>query len=212
MDPPAGSLVALSGRAGKTKSLPDRIKRVRFDKRQIARDPNPMTATDPMAQVRELQHKFDYAFVSLTLGTLALSVQFSPRAGTQYAVVLVIAWSLMFISAVIGGYRLVYGPIYLGRKIMSGISKDWVARLSYQRSIGGEVISPETGAPITEERVDAKIEQHRKIAAEHDKKAEKLQAHFPTLFNWQVGLHLIAMLMNGFFVAVNFLAGTMKCN
>ena len=50
--------------------------------------------------------KLDYSFTTLIFATLALSIQFSPGMGTIYPLLLIVAWTLLMISALASGYRL----------------------------------------------------------------------------------------------------------
>jgi hypothetical protein len=54
----------------------------------------------------EQQLKFNYSFTALIFGTLAISVQFSPKMGPHFPWLLVIAWILLMSSSIAGGYVL----------------------------------------------------------------------------------------------------------
>lgn len=55
---------------------------------------------------QDAQRKFFYSVTSAGLGALALSIQFSPKMGKEIAWLLLLAWALLFISSVAGGWRL----------------------------------------------------------------------------------------------------------
>lgn len=58
------------------------------------------------SDAQQAQRKLFYGLCNVSLGSLALSVQFSPLMGYSIKWVLIFAWVLLFISTVVGGYRL----------------------------------------------------------------------------------------------------------
>ena len=52
------------------------------------------------------RNKFEFGFMGLILGTLALTFQFSTKMGKGYICILTLAWIFIIISASIGAYRL----------------------------------------------------------------------------------------------------------
>jgi hypothetical protein len=54
----------------------------------------------------EQQLKFNYSISALIFGTLALSVQFSPKMGTLFPYLLVLAWFCLVVSAIAAGFIL----------------------------------------------------------------------------------------------------------
>jgi hypothetical protein len=63
---------------------------------------------DLMKTIIEQDHKFEYSFTTLAFATLALSIQFSPAYGKVWPYLLISAWTLLLISAILSGYRVVY--------------------------------------------------------------------------------------------------------
>lgn len=55
---------------------------------------------------QQAQRKLFYSLSSVSLGSLALSIQFGPSMGKELCWMLILAWGLLFISAVAGGWRL----------------------------------------------------------------------------------------------------------
>ncbi len=59
------------------------------------------------------QQRFFYGQLSVALGALALSIQFSPKMGKELWWALIGSWVLLFISSFIGGWRMSMESIFL---------------------------------------------------------------------------------------------------
>ncbi len=59
------------------------------------------------------QDKFFYGLVSVALGSLALSLQFSPKMGLVLWWALILSWVSLLISVFVGGWRLSRSTVFL---------------------------------------------------------------------------------------------------
>jgi hypothetical protein len=59
------------------------------------------------------QQKFYHGLLTVSLGTLALSIQFSPKMGKVLWWSLISSWIMLFVSSLAGGWRLSRETVYL---------------------------------------------------------------------------------------------------
>jgi hypothetical protein len=69
-------------------------------------------SNDILIKAHEAQIKADAAFTSICFGTLALSIQFSPKMGNVIPEILLYAWLFLSISCVFAWRRHVLMPIF----------------------------------------------------------------------------------------------------
>ena len=171
------------------------------------------TAHELLMRAKDGQDHFDRTFATLCFAALALSLQFSEREQSAWKTTLVIAWALYLVAAILAGWRLMAGPQFE--------RMNW-AQLTVQRFVeqrrtdllnpmfvaaldAGNALDPRTGKSLTLQDAQAGLaseEGNLKLATTN---MDALQRKLKWRFNASLVALVVALMLNGFYVAVNFL-------
>lgn len=166
--------------------------------------------------VQSKSDKFNYALLSVTFATLALSFQFSPKMGNQWPWILIAAWVCYTASAFFGGLRLSQEVThmrlnYLVNKVEAFVNAQ-VKNLKDPKFLmslsTGNVLDDSTGKPFSKSQIEKNLEKEVKTFEVGVKNMNSAAKWLPLLFRFQFWILLIGVILNGVFVAKNFLAGT----
>lgn len=168
---------------------------------------------DIRVRVKEGQVRFDQSFATLCFAALALSLQFSERANSALKPVLVVAWGLYLVAALLAGWRLMTTPQF--DKI--SWAKNYLDSFLKQRRIdlkdpgfaerlgSGELVDSDTGEPATQDGIAEGIQKGESSLREALAILAALQRKFGLAFRACVLSLIVALLLNGLYLAVNFL-------
>lgn len=162
--------------------------------------------------VRDGQAKFDYAFITLTFSALALSFQYSPKMGNLWPWCLILSWVAFALSAVAGGWRLIQINMHAQANVQYVRAKEGVrtrTEILARSSFGAlNALDEATGKPLTETQVQAGQTKYANAVKSLEQGMLEIQNKLPKLFKAQMYAFLMALLLNGTFVAKNFLDQT----
>jgi hypothetical protein len=164
-------------------------------------------------RVEQMHQKMDYAFATLTFGTLALSFQFSPSMGTKWPWLLIASWLALIISGLVGGWRITLMPSYYRLNLAANELERYIqgrkTRLgdhSFQTKLRtGKVTDGETGQSFTEDgwKAGIKVGEGKLVLARDNMR--KIQSKIPWSFRIQAATFGVGIFLNGAFCSVNFL-------
>lgn len=165
---------------------------------------------------QEKSDKFNYSLLTLTFASLALSFQYSPKMGNQWPWVLIGAWSFFLISAVAGGQRLVkevsharlnYLVLRLENFIRERVQN--LGNPAFLASLrAGHALDNMTGNALNEAGVRASLREEEGKLSLARGSMESAAKWLSELFQLQFWSLIIAVVLNGAFVAKNFLEAT----
>lgn len=175
-----------------------------------------MTSEDKLLPlIFDLEHKQDSALLTLAFSALALSVQFSPKMGHEFAWLLVASWVCLLLSGFFGGWRLVHKPVAIKLNLRRNEYKEDLQRWldpNYQASLAaGRVLDP-SGKPLTKE-MQATLEKERRGAiTQSEAEMKAYNGKFVARARVQIWLLAGGLLANGVFSAINYLSegGTLR--
>lgn len=150
---------------------------------------------------RNAQLKFEYATTSITLGTLALSLKFSPEFGTHYKSILVVGWIFLFISFLMGGWRLMMVPSLYQSNVETGKLKGRIFEIKQPKT---NVLDPKTLKILSEEEVKNSISTNTLLIEESEKRLKYYQKILPYIFNTQILLLVLGLVSVGVYRILNF--------
>lgn len=164
--------------------------------------------------IRESAMKLDYAFLTLTFATLALSFQYSPGMGIRWPWLLILSWAFLITSGLVGGWRLVQLDVHhqytLRRsKLTASVvhrQKSLLDPSLLDRLESGEILDQESYKAFTVAGAREDLEAGKKNLAKLKENMEKVAPRVATLFKWQWVTFVIGIVFNGSFAAVNYLA------
>lgn len=170
-----------------------------------------MDVKDLEIMAREGQQKFEYAMVSVTLAALALSFQFSPGHGTKEPYLLIAGWILLFISVILGGWRLMFAPAAMMLNVKL-IAKDNQSQALKQRlrdsqelGLNPNILNPNTLSPMSEDLVLESVATVDAHVKQGWKRLDRLGRWAPRIYNLQVLLIILGLGCIGAFSTINFL-------
>lgn len=170
---------------------------------------------DLQLYIKSKADKFYYAFTTLCFATLALSIQFSPQMGKAWPYLLIVSWIAYLCASIAGGWWLMISPQFdqfsrLENKLENSIAqrKFNVENPIYLQSLeAGRVINSDTNKPMTKDDVLEALKTEETTLADVKKKdLEPINKKMRCLFKTQIWSYIIALVLNGVFIAKNFLA------
>lgn len=150
------------------------------------------------------REKFEYSMTSFTVGALALSFNFSPQMGSQYAWILVSGWIFLFISFILGGWRLMFYPSAMLKNVWVVKNESHLNQLR-NRQPGQIVLHPETGARQNDKELKESINSTQKIIDKNKKEMESFQIWAPRIYNIQVTLLIVGLGCIGTYRSLNII-------
>ena len=158
---------------------------------------------DPSAYALELQAKFEFYFLSLTFGGLALSLQFSPKFGHSWPYLLVMAWLLLFLSGLIGGWLAMQKPVALQFLARSEQMKQYLRSMEERGQI--QLLDEDSGRPLD---FNKNKKQYQEAQRSSQDSLEILNKKFEILGALQMYLFISGFLCNLIFTIKNYLTET----
>lgn len=174
----------------------------------------PPPDNDINARARAGQDRFDYALATLCFAALALSLQFSERPDSTWRPLLVTAWAAYLTSALLAGSRLMALPQF--DKINAAVVHTQAIIRSQKavlRDPGGQQAldrglypNPETGVPITREEVAKWVHESEANVGTGTQSMKKIARRARCCFRLCIVSLLLAFVLNGLYLSINFLA------
>lgn len=162
--------------------------------------------------IEEQDQKFGYAFATLCFAILGLSIQFSPHYGKAWAPLLVVAWALLLVSALIAGYRIVYRVVAM--KINYQMNKGENYKTHALQILNVKKVDPDRkvvrpdGSDLPMDELQAGLNDAAKLLAEGEVSFNKLDKRLSALYWVQIGAFLSGLICNFIFVSINYLCSS----
>jgi len=157
----------------------------------------------------EQDHKFEYAFATLSFGTLALSIQFSPNYGHTWAPLLVAAWTLFLVASLLAGYRIIYRIVGLKINYNRNKAEDYQSKMStvaqQKRAVRFMQVIDSSGKQMSIEEIEQGLEKNMKNVSLGTELMESLDKRLSRLYWVQMGAFLGGLTCNFVFVSINYL-------
>lgn len=163
-------------------------------------------------RARELSSKFDYAITSMCFAALALSYQFSPSAGFRFPDLLIFAWILFAISGLIGGWRLMYDPVFYRMNAVFLHLDSFIKQREVdlqnprfkQMLESKQVLDSDDMKPLTVAAIEKNLKEEREMMEQAKRNLDGLNRKFPVMLKVQVWALIVALSANATYIAVNF--------
>ena len=160
-------------------------------------------ANELIAKGTDNQTKFVQGMISIALGTLALSFQFSTNL-KLFPYLLLLGWIILFVSALLGGWRIyILSSIYfINANLLQSIN-----RVSILKESGGALVD-ENGLRWTREQYEEALERNEKLAAESRQMLEAFSPKANKIYHVQIFTLMAGLFIIGLFTAINFIKDT----
>jgi len=167
-------------------------------------------------QIRASQEKFDYAFTSLCFASFVLSLNFSPREEATYTIILVSAWGLYLVSALLGGWRLMTSPqvdkINLAKNRIDRFIKDTRASFLNPEVVDAfkdnRVLNSESGKRLTLDQLSQGLKNEEAKLEMATKNLKALDKKMVPAFKAQVVCYCLALVLNVTYLSINLWSHT----
>jgi hypothetical protein len=168
---------------------------------------------DIVSRIKEGQSRFDQYFATLSFGALALSLQFSQREHSSCRWLLIASWVLYLATALLAGWRMLASPqfdkISWAQSELDGSVKQRRIRLTDPVFLAAleakNVVDPDTAKTVTKDDVIRGLAREEANLREASRNLANLQSRLKFRFQVSLWLLVFAFLLNGTYVAVNFL-------
>lgn len=149
------------------------------------------------AHIQQQQMKFFYSLTALSFAILGLSIQFSPGYGKSWPLVLILSWSILLVSAIIGGWRLIMIPNLHRIDFETQDIKKFISDIQKAESWPGPVIG-DIPSPDTKQK-----------AKDNISKAESYKLKQQSRIEWtyyvQIYGFILGVILNLIFISINYL-------
>lgn len=153
---------------------------------------------DLVTRGTELQTKFVYGMISIALGTLALSFQFSIKL-KHMPIILISSWVILFISLLLGGWRIYILPsvFFANANILQN---EWDISKFKQ----GPIYTSDR-RQWTAEELHTAIDRRKKRVDRNTSEIEAINKIAKIIFKIQIGSLILGLFLLGFFTSLNYL-------
>lgn len=146
----------------------------------------------------DLQTKFVYGMISIALGTLALSFQFSIKL-KYMPYILISSWAILFFSVLLGGWR-----IYILPSVFFANANILESQWDISKFKQGPIFTPDR-RPWTAEELSSAIDRRKKKVDRNTSEIESINKRAKIIFKLQIGSLIFGLFLLGFFTSLNYL-------